>query len=147
MQIIVDGTVYEVSPEQAAKLASSFQQMGVEMYQAQNTELRFLLKPLARWILEKWERKLIPLIGKEAAAAQCRPAKKQDPVIHATDFLAVQVGAIAQNANLILTSDGNGNAVDFGLQLKGSTLALEGGGSLDSHGNIGKREDHRAKVS
>ena len=141
MKLIVNGETYDVSQEQSAELLAGFHTMGLSMYQEQSMDLRFLLKPLTRWILERWEKRLKPIVGKERAAEICRPPNRKDPVVHTADLMMQQLGVLVNHATLSITTEGS-RATGFNFEI--APPEDQSGGPLDLNGHVREREDYRS---
>lgn len=143
MHINIDGKQYELTPETQMQLLQQLQAFEINAYQGLADELRFLLKPVARHLLSKTETKLRPTLGKEEAARICRPAKREDPVLH---FLSLHM-AMAQSMF---------NGAEFTIETDGSSITNcsitnaaedQGGRSLAADGNERERENDGVKIS
>jgi hypothetical protein len=143
MIICIDGRSYSVPAELETQMLSNFQAMGLDLYRQQGDEIRFLLKPVVRWLLGKMETALKPLVGKERAAQICRPPHKGDPVVHYSLLMLHQFQALVKDATLTIETNGNcTTCFTFQLAAEG-----KGRGPLAAYGNVREWQDHRAQVS
>lgn len=143
MIINLDGVRYRVPAEQEAQFIESWHQNGIQMYEAQGLELQLLATGLVRWILAKWERAVRKVHGQEAAAA-IRPPKKKEPTVHLSELLAAHLREIVRDAELTVTTDGEGNTSTFALSLPVKDKARR---PVVPHGNERIGQNNRAEVS
>lgn len=140
MRIYIDGNSYELTPETQTQLLQQLQAFEIDAYHKLDEALRFLLKPVARHLLEKTEKKLRASIGKEEAARICRPEKREDPVIR---FIGLNM-AISQSLF---------NNAELSIETRGATItnatlspASEARGSLVADGDQRERENNGAEI-
>jgi hypothetical protein len=141
MRISIDGNSYELTSETQTQLLQQLQAFEVDAYHHLDEALRFLLKPVARHLLEKTEKKLRASgVGKEEAARICRPVKREDPVIR---FIGLNM-AISQSLF---------NNAELSIETRGATItsatlqaADEGRGSLALNGDQRERENNGAEI-
>ncbi len=144
MKISIDGQIYTIEPVTEAQFLHNFQNMGLEMYRKQEDWLRFGLKPLARFLLDKMEAGMAKIKGKEEAAQICRPPKKGDPVVHWSNLMIQQFSGAIANATLTIETSGQ-LATGFNVQF--ASAEDQAGRSLDSDRDERIGEDDRAEVS
>lgn len=144
MKISIDGKLYTIEPDVEANFLRDFQRMGLDMYRKQEDWLRFALKPVVRWLLDKMESGIAKIQGKEKAAQICRPAKREDPVVHWSNLMIAQFSGAIIYATLQIETSGD-SATGFNIQF--AAPEDQAGRSLDLDRDIGQREDDCAQVS
>lgn len=145
MQLRIDDRSYEIADADVAQLLQQFQSIGLDMYHNQEDWLRLALKPIARWMLDKWERRLVLFLGKERAAQICRPPRKRDPVQHLGELGILQFQAMVKYAELIIQTDGE-RATAFNVAFVAAPQD-QAGRSLDLDRNVREWQDHGAEIS
>lgn len=144
MRIEINGQEYSVPDEKMEELLGGFHMRGVQEYEAQGLELQLLASAVARWILAKLEKGLRLKLGRERASEICRPAKKADPVVHLSQFMADRAREALSHATLTIKTDEQYRATDFKLSFAAES---EAGRSLATDGDERFWEDNRAEVS
>lgn len=141
MRISIDGNSYELTPETQHQLLQQLQAFEIEAYHSLDEALRFLLKPVARHLLEKTERKLRASIGKEEAARICRPERREDPVIRFLGLNMAFAQSMLGNATLTIETGSDNTITNATIQ-----APREGGGPLALNGDQRERENDGAEI-
>ena len=145
MQLRINGESYEIAESDVALLLQQFQSTGLEMYHKQDDWLRFALKPVARWMLDKWEGKLAVFLGRERAAQICRPPRKRDPVQYLGELGMLQFQAMVKYAEISIETQ-DGRATSFNVSFIAAPED-QAGRSLDLDRNVREWQNDGAEIS
>jgi hypothetical protein len=151
MNIIINNLTYTLSNEQEAILMGLLHGKLLQEYAQLEPTWRLAAKAIARGALSWIEQRVAATAGIEVAK-QTRPAKGQDPVPHlvtiGSRLLSDMAGHVSISFETAINTDTDkaGTLENFAVRISAKD-SDENRGPVDSHGDIGIRENNRAQVS
>ena len=145
MKIIINDQVYQLTEEQRAQLVTLFRGKIEEQYGKLDPQWRLAAKAASRGLLGWIEDQVKQKSGIEEAR-RVRPGKKDDPVLHLFSIGERILGDMIAHVAISLTTGKETSTITSFT----ATLSRKGqdqdGGSLDTDGNIGLREDNSSEI-
>jgi hypothetical protein len=152
MNIIINNLPYKLTDEQEAILMSLLHGKLVEEYARLEPTWRLAAKAVARGALSWIEERVRQSSGIEVAR-QVRPGKGVDPVPHLAligsrllSDMATHVVISFETAIASGETSASGTLENFAVRITPKDSG-ENGGSVDSHGHIGVRQDDGTQIS